>query len=118
MTPNEVNPQFADREAYPVDWNNIQPRVGAAYASRDGKAVLRGGYGKFYQSPTLSDTIDPYPGARECMAPAWWSTSPASVPDPGPAAGRLPTDPFLVNGPIVNRALLEQIFPADTLISQ
>ena len=34
--------------------------------------------------------------------------------DPGPSAGRLPTDPFLVNGPVVNRALLNTMFPAGT----
>jgi hypothetical protein len=37
---------------------------------------------------------------------------PANNVDPGPSAGRLPTDPLLVNGPVVNRALLAQMFPA------
>ena len=32
--------------------------------------------------------------------------------DPGPAAGRFPTDPFLVNGPFVNTTLLRQQYPA------
>ena len=36
--------------------------------------------------------------------------------DPGPAAGRLPTDPFLVNGPFINQALLNQRFPPGTLL--
>jgi len=31
--------------------------------------------------------------------------------DPGPSAGRLPADPFLVNGPFVNRARLDQLYP-------
>src|SRR5206468_10270727 len=39
---------------------------------------------------------------------------PANNVDPGPSAGRLPTDPFLVNGPTVNRALLNQMFPPGT----
>ena len=30
------------------------------------------------------------------------------TPNPGPSAGRFPTDPFLVNGPTVNRALLDR----------
>ena len=30
---------------------------------------------------------------------------------PGPRAGRFPTDPFLATFPVVNRALLDQMFP-------
>jgi hypothetical protein len=40
---------------------------------------------------------------------------PANSVDPGPSAGRLPTDPFLVNGPVVNRALVNTLFPPGTL---
>ncbi len=35
--------------------------------------------------------------------------------DPGPSRGQFPTDPFLVNGPVVNRDLLAQQFPPGTL---
>src|SRR5262249_29140788 len=35
----------------------------------------------------------------------------SGVADPGPSAGRFPTDPFLVNGPFVNRALLNSMYP-------
>src|SRR6185503_150803 len=38
----------------------------------------------------------------------------ATSVDPGPSAGRLPTSPFLANGPVVNRTLLNQLFPAGT----
>jgi hypothetical protein len=31
--------------------------------------------------------------------------------DPGPTAGRFPVDPYLVNGPVVNRALLNAAYP-------
>src|SRR5262249_22091443 len=41
---------------------------------------------------------------------------PTSNQDPGPSTGKLPTNPFLVNGPTVNRALLEQMFPSGTKI--
>jgi hypothetical protein len=34
--------------------------------------------------------------------------------DAGPRNGQLPTDPFLVGGPVVNRALLDQMLPAGT----
>ncbi|HYZ85612.1 MAG TPA: TonB-dependent receptor [Bryobacteraceae bacterium] len=33
-----------------MDWNNFQPRVGAAYQITD-KTVLRGGYGLYYMNP-------------------------------------------------------------------
>jgi hypothetical protein len=39
---------------------------------------------------------------------------PTSNQDPGPSQGKLPTNPFLVNGPVVNRTLLEQQFPPGT----
>jgi hypothetical protein len=39
---------------------------------------------------------------------------PATNIDPGPSQGRLPTDAFLVNGPVVNRALLSAMFPPGT----
>jgi hypothetical protein len=41
---------------------------------------------------------------------------PANAADPGPSQGRLPTDPFLVNGPVLNAALLAQQFPAGARI--
>jgi hypothetical protein len=36
---------------------------------------------------------------------------PTSARDPGPAAGNKPTDPMLVNGPVVDRNRLNQLFP-------
>ena len=36
---------------------------------------------------------------------------PANNSDPGPAAGNPPTDPMLVGGPTVNRALLTAAYP-------
>jgi outer membrane receptor protein involved in Fe transport len=45
---NEIdNPIFESPDAYPVDKNNFQPRVGLAY-DVDGRSVIRGGYGRFY----------------------------------------------------------------------
>ena len=40
---------------------------------------------------------------------------PVSAADPGPSGGRLPTDPMLVNGPVVNRTLLNRLYPPGTL---
>ena len=35
-------------ESYPVDKNNVQPRLGVTYDLGGGKSVVRGGYGRFY----------------------------------------------------------------------
>jgi hypothetical protein len=40
---------------------------------------------------------------------------PNSAPDPGPSRGAFPTDSLLINGPVVNRALLNTLFPPGTL---
>ena len=36
---------------------------------------------------------------------------PNASADPGPSSGRYPTDPFLVNGPVVNWSLLHSLYP-------
>ena len=43
-------------------------------------------------------------------------TYPLNSADPGPTAGRFPTDPYLVNGPFVNRALLNATFAPGALV--
>jgi hypothetical protein len=53
------NPSFTDPEAYPVDKNNLSPRLGLTYdVSGDGRAVARGGYGRFYDK-THFELISP-----------------------------------------------------------
>jgi hypothetical protein len=107
-----LNPLMAGSDDYPVDWNNLQPRLGFAYATNSGRAVLRGGYGHFYQR-LRANWIEPF--FRQGIFTNSAAVSfPVDQVDPGPANGRLPTDPFLVNGPVVNRDLLDQLFPADT----
>jgi hypothetical protein len=110
------NPLFpAGNKNYPVDRNNVAPRIGLTHALDDGgKSVVRGGYGIFYNRTVLGsidDTIE---------FPKFTSSATVNFPnntaDPGPSAGRLPTDPFLVNGPFLNRALLDQLFPPGTLL--
>jgi hypothetical protein len=91
----------------PRDLNNFAPRLGATYDMNDGKAVVRGGYGRFFERQHLeligalwSDT--PFQASSTFNAPAVGS-------DLGPRNGRLPTDPFLVNGPTINQGLLQQV---------
>ena len=91
----------------PFDGNNFAPRVGVTYDLGDGKAVVRGGYGRFFERQHL-ELI----GGLWTNTPFLASTTfsfPATGPDLGPRNGRLPTDPFLVNGPTINQALLGQL---------
>ena len=97
---------------YPVDKNNFQPRAGFAY-NIDGRSVIRGGIGRYYEkffnglaSPLQSNGV---------FGSSLIVNFPVSNADPGPSSGRLPTDPMLVNGPTVNRALLNQMFPKGSL---
>ncbi len=106
------NPLLTDA-GYPVDKNNFQPRVGFAY-NIDGRSVVRGGVGRYYEK-LFNGQASPLQ-ANGVFGNSLIVTFPVgSNPDPGPSNGRLPTDPMLVNGPTVNRALLNQLFPPGTL---
>jgi hypothetical protein len=108
--PQNDNPAFSDPGDYPLDKNNVSPRVGFAYDIRgDGKNVARGGYGRFYDKTHL-ELISAFITAG-AFSNSFTVNFPANNADPGPSQGRLPTDPFLVNGPTVNRALLNQLYP-------
>lgn len=58
MTQAHNNPKFASEDDYPVDKNNLSPRVGFSYVL-DGRArsVLRGGFGLFFQRTPTCTTI-------------------------------------------------------------
>ena len=106
------NPFFSDPDAYPIDKNNLQPRVGFAY-SPNPASVIRGGYGIFYEKQWI-DRFENYPLNR-VFTNSFIAQFPVSQADPGPANGRLPTDPLLVNGPTLNRDLVNQVVPPGTL---
>ena len=100
---------------YPVDKNNVSPRMSLAYDLQgNGKSVVRGGYGIFYDK-TLIEAIDNILEFRK-FSTTFERSFPLNSADAGPSQGRLPTDPFLVNGPIVNRALLDSLFPPNSTI--
>ncbi len=109
--PEVDNPRFSDPNDYPVDRNNISPRIGFAYDLKgDGKTALRAGLGRFYDKSHLeliSNII-----TNGVFSRSFTVNFPANNIDPGPSAGRLPTDPFLVNGPTLNRAALNALYPA------
>lgn len=110
---NKFNPLLPDG-GYPVDKNNVAPRIGIAYnPGGSGTSVVRGGYGLFYDKTHLT-IIDEFL-RRGVYASAFTALFPTNTVDPGPSSGRLPTDPMLVNGPVVNRTLLNQLYPPGTL---
>jgi hypothetical protein len=97
----------------PRDKNNFSPRLGLTWTLDDkATAVIRGGYGKYYQKTAYSNFTNLVAGG--VISPSFTVNFPTNNVDPGPSAGRLPTDPFLVNGPVVNRALLNAMFPPGT----
>ena len=107
------NPRFSDPGDYPVDWNNVAPRVGFSWdPAGNGRTVIRGGYGRFYDK-THFELIGGIFTAG-VYSSSFVVNFPANNADPGPRNGQMPTDPMLVNGPTVNRALLEQLYPPGT----
>ncbi len=104
------NPLFAAGESYPVDTNNIAPRIGVTHAlDAEGRSVIRGGYGIFYNRTLLGAIDDTIEFSR--LTSSAVVNFPNNSADPGPSSGQFPTDPFLVNGPFLDRALLESQFP-------
>src|SRR5712691_3352469 len=104
------NPLFPDPNKYPVDKNNVSPRLGFTHALDEaGKSVIRGGYGIFYNRSILGWIDDSIEFGKYTTSAV--VTFPTNADDAGPSRGQLPTQPFLVNGPFVNRTLLNQLYP-------
>ena len=109
-----MNPLFASPDDYVIDKNNIAPRLGFTWKPGGSTtSVVRGGYGRFFDKVVLGTTA-PFL-SQSIYSPSFTAAFPTSSADPGPSRGRLPTDPFLVNGPVVNRALLNAMFPPGTM---
>jgi len=105
----EDNPRFPDPSDYPVDGNNVAPRVGFSFDPwGDGRSVVRGGYGRFFDK-THFELI-----SSILTAGVFSDSFVVTFTDPGPSRGVRPSDPFLRNGPTVDRALLARMFPAGT----
>jgi hypothetical protein len=99
---------------YPVDKNNFQPRVGLTYDLGGGNSVVRGGYGRFYDK-THFELIGGLFTATPFTS-SFTATFPTNAADQGPRNGVLPADVFLVNGPTVNRDLVNARFPPGQLL--
>jgi hypothetical protein len=100
------NPLFSDPGKYPVDKNNVAPRLGLVWnPDQRGKSVIRAGYGMFYDR-TLLGTVDNFLFDTK-YSKTFTASFPQSAADPGPSNGRLPTDPLLA---LVTR--VDQLSPA------
>jgi Carboxypeptidase regulatory-like domain/TonB dependent receptor-like, beta-barrel len=106
---------FPDPNKYPVDKNNFSPRLGFSYdVNGDGKSVIRGGYGVFYDKTHLELITGII--TNGVFSDSFTATIPSNAADPGPSNGQFPTDPFLVNGPTVDHSLLDQLYPPGSLV--
>ena len=104
----EANPFFADRNKYPIDKNNIQPRVGFAYDLKgDGRGVLRGGFGQFYERTYFELIGGFYNGGTFIRSQN--RNYPLAQVDNGPRNGQFPTHPFLAGGPNLTDAMRSAI---------
>jgi hypothetical protein len=112
-TPARETTEFAAANGYPVDKNNLAPRLGFSYAlDNNGQSVLRGGFGIFYQRTPWAFLTGLF--SQGVLSDSFTVFFPTTTVDPGPSSGRFPTDPLLVNGSVVNRDQIDQLFPPGT----
>jgi Carboxypeptidase regulatory-like domain len=110
---NSFNPSFA-AGSYPIDKNNLSPRIGLAWRpGGSSTSLMRGGWGIFYDKITLITTT-PFLN-QGVFSDSFVAAFPTDRADAGPSSGARPTDPMLVNGPIVNRAAIDALFPPGSL---
>ena len=62
---------FSDQSKYPIDKNNVSPRMGASYAlDQAATAVVRGGWGLYYQKTAYSNFSNLVSAGAIALAPS------------------------------------------------
>lgn len=79
-----------------------------------GKSVVRADYGRFFDKTHFEVIGGLYTGTP--FTSSFTATFPVSAADNGPRTGQLPVDPFLVNGPVINTAELNRLYPGGQLL--
>ncbi|HYE87198.1 MAG TPA: TonB-dependent receptor [Vicinamibacterales bacterium] len=100
-------------DEHPVDKNNLAPRLGLTY-DLGGNSVVRAAVGRFFDKTHFEVIGGLYTGTP--FATSFLVNFPTAAADNGPRTGVRPTDPFLVNGPTLNRTLLDQLYPRGQLL--
>ena len=77
------NKAFTDPSDYPVDKNNISPRVGFTYTMDEGRSLIRTGWGLFYDKTNFGQ-LNSYVTSGVNVASVT-AQFPADNIDPGPA---------------------------------
>ncbi len=113
MLPLDTQDDMFVGDDHPRDSNNIAPRFGLTY-DLGGTSVIRAGIGRFYDKTHFEVIGGLYTGTPYAIS--FIVNFPTAAADNGPRNGQLPTDPFLVNGPVLNRTLLNQLYPGGQLL--
>jgi hypothetical protein len=115
------NPLFSDPSQYPVDKDNIAPRLGFIWnPDGEGRSAIRAGYGIFYDK-TLLGTVDNFFTDTK-YATSFEANFPQAGPDTNPRNGLLPSDPVLAATTRVDqlspavRALINAQYPPGTRV--
>lgn len=112
-TPNADNEFYgaaATSSTYPIDKNNFAPRLGFSHVLDEaGRTVLRGGIGRFYQKFRITHIDNVF--GEQMYDDSFNVTLPLDGVDPGPSAGLRPTASYLKNGPTVDWAIIDALYP-------
>jgi hypothetical protein len=112
-TPNADNEFYGaatTASTYPIDKNNFAPRLGFSHVlDEDGRTVLRGGVGRFYQKFRITHIDNVF--GEQMYDDSFNVNLPLNGVDPGPSAGLRPTAAYLKDGPTVNWAVIDALYP-------